>query len=199
MTNTNTVQEMAKTVRSNCQRAVMCQTFAEAGNTPQAVAAFKSDQGAVPNLVRGTMLEAAVFAINRMFDPGKPQRHCLHSVFRLLDHQKILDQVVANGDLAEIQKAKEFWSRLKDDRRLVGLRALRDFHAAHSIPNAFTDEQRPAFNELFGVLDDTIPLVDSLCAGSGITTVSLRTDAEIWRGRANEYWERLNRGKPQPV
>lgn len=196
MPNADSVREIAKNIREDCRRAEFCRTFVDVGQNQYAIAAFRDEPGDIPILIRSTMLESVNAAINRMFDRHSSQRHCFATIFHLLEVRETFEQLAVTGNAAELQTAQALWDALKNDERLGRLRALRNFRGAHNIPEKFTPELRPEFNELFGVLANATPIVDSLCAGTGITSVSIKLEAEIWHTRATDYWERLARGRP---
>ena len=71
---------------------------------------------------------------------------------------------------------------------------LRDYRSkalAHTIMSAWPGMDRPATEDLMGVLRDSEQLVEALATGTGVHTVSLSAVEKVWKEHVDPYWERL--------
>jgi hypothetical protein len=184
------VREIAKLCYEACDEAVAIIEFLEAGNTPEAEAAFEPGSGHIPILVRKAMKQRLLMSIMRMYDNPGSDRETLPRAFELLGEPTVYQAVCVRGDKLRLDAAIARRKLMQSDPALAEMRTVRDYELAHTIPSK-AGKARPRIMDFFCVARQTITLTEELAAGGGIVSVSWDHARGIWAERATAYWARL--------
>lgn len=184
------VRQIAMLCYRDCDEAIAIIEFLEAGNTPEAEAAFAHGNGHLPILIRKALMQRLLMSVMRMYDKPGTDRETLPRAFELLNSPAVYQAVCAQGDSLRLDAAIARWKLTQGDPVLTEMRAVRDYELAHTIPSE-AGKVRPQTMGFFCVARQSIVLVEELAAGSGVASVSFEHARGIWAQRARAYWARL--------
>ncbi|WP_374366970.1 hypothetical protein [Dongia sp.] len=184
------LNEIAKSIWLDAQRAVEMLSFFQVGNEP-AVATRIGNTGitSAAVLVRSAILESFCMALGRLSDPGGSDKRSIERAAEVMRAS-----APPTGPSERVEAWADFLAKateIKASPAVGKLKTMRKYVIAHTIPKEFHPEHRPLFDEAFVAADLILSAAFLLGVATGIATVSRSALDQVWREHATAYFQQL--------